>query len=125
MEDFKEILNDYYNAWNQAFKSKDEKAIRAFMSKHFVGYWGRSGMESPYTYDYNYDIKSVLNQYDNAVKSIESEAIKYRKEGEEIVVNGTETNLINGTTNHAVCMLVWRKEGDEWKILREYIELEK
>ena len=34
------------------------------------------------------------------------------------------TERRNGEPYSAQCMFVWRKENNEWKLLREYIELE-
>ncbi|SEA00470.1 hypothetical protein SAMN05421743_102196 [Thalassobacillus cyri] len=48
-----------------------------------------------------------------------------RNNGEEYLVLGREVNWINGDPYPAQCMFVWRKEGEEWKLVREYIELER
>jgi hypothetical protein len=38
---------------------------------------------------------------------------------------GRETNVISGKPFAAQCMFIWRKEDKQWKLLREYIELER
>ncbi|MFY0544515.1 hypothetical protein [Brevibacillus sp. H7] len=67
----------------------------------------------------------ILHLYNDAKKSFEPISISERKEGEEVVVIGTETNELNHTLHQAKGMLIWRKENNEWKLLREYIELER
>lgn len=125
MEHIKGVLKDYFKCWDKAFISKDGEKIKSYMSKDFKGYWAHSGLEEPDQYDYNYDLNGVLQQYDKAEKSFEPASISIRKNGEQFVVIGTETALINGEAFSATCMFVWRKEEDKWKLLREYIELEK
>ena len=125
MELIKELLNSYFRAWNDGFVSKNSDKIRDYMSKSFVGYWAHSNIEQPDPYYYDYDLNSVLRQMDNAEKSFEIVSITKRKNGNEYLVLGRETNLINGAPYYAQCMFVWRKERDVWKLLREYIELER
>lgn len=125
MENIKQILNDYFDAWNKGFISKNGEEIRNFMSKNFVGYWANSNIEKPDPYYYEYDLDSVLKQMDNAEKSFKYVSIIERKNGEEFLISGRETNTINGEHFTAQCMFVWRKEDNEWKLLREYIELER
>lgn len=125
MKSFDCVLDAYFQCWNNAFVSKDDEEIRQFMSENFVGYWAHSNLNQPDQYDYTYDINGVLKQYDNVEKSFKPASISVRKEGEEFLVIGTEKALINGITQLAKCMFVWRKENNEWKLLREYIELEK
>ena len=62
---------------------------------------------------------------DNAEKSFETLSMTKRNNGNEILVLGRETNVISGVHYYAQCMFVWRKENNEWKLLREYIELER
>ncbi|WP_249366703.1 MULTISPECIES: DUF4440 domain-containing protein [Neobacillus] len=95
------------------------------MSKSFVGYWAHSNIDKPEPYYYDYDLNSVLRQMDNAEKSFEVVSITERKNGEEYLILGRETNLINSKPFTAQCMFVWRNEDNEWKLLREYIELER
>jgi len=121
----KEVLNGYFKAWNDAFISKDGDEIRNYMSRNFIGYWAHSSLDEPDKYDFNYDLNQVLKQYENAVKSFEPFSITERKMGEEILVLGKEINIINGEPYPAQCMFVWRRERNEWKLLREYIELER
>lgn len=125
MEEIYEVLKEYFTSWNEGFKSKNEDGIRKFMSEQFVGYWAHSNILQPDPYYYNYDLHSVLEQMDNAEKSFEVFSITGRKNGEEIVVLGREINVISGVPYAAQCMFVWRKEENQWKLLREYIELER
>ena len=125
MDLINELLNRYFKAWNDGFVSKKSDGIREYMSKRFVGYWAHSNIEQPEPYYYDYDLNSVLREMDHAEKSFEMVSITKRKNGNEYVVLGRETNLINGSPYYAQCMFVWRKESNEWKLLREYIELEK
>ena len=125
MDSIQEVLNGYFKAWNDAFISKNGDGIRNYMSQHFVGYWAHSNLNKPDHYDFNYDIESALKQYDHAQKSFGPFSITERKDGEEFLVLGTETNVINDVPFPAKCMFVWRKESNGWKLVREYIELEK
>ncbi|MFT4414300.1 nuclear transport factor 2 family protein [Fredinandcohnia humi] len=125
MEELKSFLDIYFKAWNKGFSSKNGDEIRNLMSKSFVGYWAHSGLDIPDQYDYHYDLAGVLSQYGNAHKSFKVENTSLRKNGEEYVVTGTETNTIDGIPHPAKCMFVIRKEDTDWKLVREYIELEK
>lgn len=125
MENIQDVLSDYFKSWNEGFTSKNGDQIRSYMSKKFVGYWAHSTIDNPDVYYYNYDLNNVLKQMDNAEKSFETVSITSRKNGSEFLVLGRETNLINGEPFTAQCMFVWRKEVNEWKLLREYIELER
>ena len=120
-----EILNSYFKAWNDGFVSKNSEGIRDYMSTSFVGYWAHSNIEKPDAYYYDYDLDNVLRQMENAEKSFETVSVTKRKNGNEFLVLGRETNLINGVPYYAQCMFVWRKESKGWKLLREYIELER
>lgn len=124
MNTFQEALANYFDAWNEAFKTKDENLIRSFMSKSFKGYWAHGDLLEPDQYDYHYDLKEVINQYNgDTIKSFEPLSLTERKNGEQILVLGTEKAIINGIAHHANCMFIWQKESKEWKLLREYIEL--
>jgi hypothetical protein len=125
MEHIEKVINDYFRAWNEAFINKNGDAIRSFMSKEFTGYWAHSDIDRPDPYYYHYDLNAVLKQMDDAKKSFEVMSITERKNGEEVIVLGRETNVIKGTPYAAQCMFVWRKETSGWKLLREYIELER
>lgn len=106
MDLIKELLNSYFKAWNDGFISKNSDKIRDYMSKSFVGYWAHSNIEQPAPYYYDYDLNSVLRQMDNAEKSFEIVSITKCKNGDEYLVLGRETNLINGAPYYAqyVCM---------------------
>ncbi|MFD1020879.1 nuclear transport factor 2 family protein [Thalassobacillus hwangdonensis] len=119
------VLEEYFHAWNEGFTTKNGDGIRAHMSKEFVGYWAHSGIKEPDPYFYDYDLNSVLKQMDDAEKSFETASVSERKEGEEVLVLGKETNVIGGIPFTAQCMFVWRNEENGWKLIREYIELEK
>ena len=125
MDFVKDLLNSYFKAWNDGFVSKNSDGIRDYMSKSFVGYWAHSNLDKPDVYYYDYDLNSVLRQMDNAEKSFEAVSITKRNNENEILVLGRETNLINEVPYYAQCMFVWRKESNKWKLLREYIELER
>ncbi|WP_099353713.1 nuclear transport factor 2 family protein [Fredinandcohnia onubensis] len=125
MDDIKEILHSYFKAWNEGFISKNGDQIREYMSKSFVGYWAHSNIDQPDPYYYDYDLERSLRQMDHAEKNFNVFSITPRKNGNEYLVSGRETNVINGEPYTAQCMFVWRKEGNEWKLLREYIELER
>ena len=125
MENIHDVLDDYFKSWNEGFISKNGDKIRHFMSKNFVGSWAHSNIDQPDVYYYNYDLNNVLKQMDHAEKSFEIASITNRKNGLEFLISGKETALINGEPYTAQCMFVWRKEVNEWKLLREYIELER
>ena len=125
MKNINVVLEDYFAAWNEGFSTKDGECIRHFMSKNFVGYWAHSGISEPTPYYFDYDLESVLKQMDNAHKSFELLTCQFRNNDNEIIVLGKETSVINGIHHAAQCMFIWRLEDSEWKLLREYIELEK
>ncbi|WP_028784396.1 nuclear transport factor 2 family protein [Thalassobacillus devorans] len=125
MKKIEAVLKEYFQAWNDGFFSKNGEEIRTFMAKNFIGYWSHSGLDKPDQYSYDYDLDAVLQQYGDAQKSFESGSITARNNGKEYLVLGREINLINGDPYPAQCMFVWRKEGEEWKLVREYIELER
>lgn len=125
MEEIKKVLEDYFHVWNIALESKDGNEIRSFMSKDFIGYWCHSGLNKPDQYGYEYDIDGVLQQYEQAEKSFEPYSLTERKNGEEYLILGREVNKINGEPFPAQCMFIWRKEDEKWKLIREYIELER
>lgn len=125
MKNFEEVLRDYYLAWNVGFKTKDPTKILTFMSKDFTGYWAFSGITKPEIYDYHYDITSVLNQYnEKTYKEFEIISTTLRNNEVNYLVFGTETSMISGQPHHAKCMYVWAVENGEWKLIREYIEME-
>jgi len=125
MDNIQEVLKKYFMSWNEGFRTKDEAGIKSYMSKDFVGYWSHSGIQEPDPYYYDYDLNSVLKQMDNAEKSFDVATISKRNNGKEALVLGRETNVINRKAYTAQSMLVWRNEEGGWKLLREYIELEK
>ncbi|WP_211748601.1 nuclear transport factor 2 family protein [Paenibacillus sp. Marseille-Q4541] len=118
------VLDGYFQAWNEAFQSKNGDTIRRYMSKDFVGYWAHSKLTISDQYDYSYDVEGVLEQYDDGLKSFEPYSITERQGGENILITGRETSIVNGKPHYAQCMFIWRKEAEEWKLLKEYIELE-
>ncbi|PLT27625.1 DUF4440 domain-containing protein [Peribacillus deserti] len=125
MEEIERVINDYFNSWNEGFVSKNGDGIRNFMSKDFTGYWSHSSLEKPDSYDYHYDLNEVLKKMDNAEKSFTILSAAERKNGDEFLVLGRETNVISGKPYFAQCMFVWTKENNQWKLRREYIELER
>lgn len=125
MININDLLNSYFAAWNEGFSTKDGELIRHFMSKDFVGYWAHSDISEPTPYYYDYDLDSVLKQMDNAHKSFELLSSCSRNNDNEVIVLGKETNVINEVPYSAQCMFIWRNEDSEWKLLREYIELER
>ncbi|MGG0719595.1 hypothetical protein ABE096_18715 [Robertmurraya massiliosenegalensis] len=80
------------------------------MSKDFVGYWAHSKIKKTDPYFFDYDLHSVLQQMDQAKKSFEAVSITERNNGNEYLVLGRETNLVNGEPYSAQCMFVWRRE---------------
>ncbi|MCM3782362.1 nuclear transport factor 2 family protein [Neobacillus mesonae] len=124
MNEIKEVIHAYFEAWNRGFENKNPDEIRSFMSKDFKGFWAHSRLDTPDQYNYDYDLHEVLKQYELAVKSFEPITITERNNGHEYIIQGKETNTINGEPYPAECMFIWRKEESEWKLLREYIELE-
>ncbi|MCA0983238.1 nuclear transport factor 2 family protein [Halobacillus yeomjeoni] len=125
MNAIKQVLNNYFSTWNEGFETKSGDKIREYMSEDFVGYWSHSGIQEPEPYYYDYDLDTVLKQMDNAEKTFEPVSVNERKDGDEYVILGKETNTINGKPFTAQCMFVWRNEVGGWKLLKEYIELEK
>ncbi|MFS0673433.1 DUF4440 domain-containing protein [Ornithinibacillus sp. 179-J 7C1 HS] len=125
MRTFEHTLSNYYDSWNEGFVTKDASKIRSYMSEKFVGIFGYSSIEVPEEYHYNYDIKSILKQYNEKTrKEFEIITSMERKNGENYVVLGLETSFIDGNPHRAQCMYVWGLEEGEWKLLREFIEIE-
>lgn len=118
-----QIVTEYFEAWNKALDTNNPDYIRQKMSKKFTGFWCHSALDVPQKYDYNYDLNAVLEQYlnMNAQKSFEIESITERTN--DMLVIGTETNTVNGIEYPAKAIFVWRQENNQWKLLREYIEL--
>ncbi|WP_245835797.1 hypothetical protein [Virgibacillus ndiopensis] len=56
MNTIQETIKNYFDAWNEAFTSKNADNIRSFMSNKFTGYWAHSTIEKPDEYGYNYDL---------------------------------------------------------------------
>ncbi|GGE61700.1 DUF4440 domain-containing protein [Priestia taiwanensis] len=125
MHPIQEVLTGYFKAWNEGFITKDASTIRNYMSEKFVGYWSHANLDKPEEYGYHYDIASVLREYNDAEKSFEIFSSVARKSEEEYIVVGREVNTINGEAYAAQFMFIWRKEEATWKLLREYIELER
>ncbi|WP_096271873.1 DUF4440 domain-containing protein [Paucisalibacillus globulus] len=125
MKNIEEVLTEYYNSWTDGFKTKTDVEIKYFMSKKFTGYWAFSGIEKPEEYDYDYDIVSVLEQYDEFThKEFEVLSTTIRKNGKNYLIFGTESSTIQGQTHRAKCLYTWELESGEWKLVREYIEME-
>ena len=119
------ILDTYFKSWNEGFISKNGGAIRQHMSEQFIGYWAHSNLEIPEVYHYDYDLDSVLASEEGAQKNFTATAVAERKDGSELIITGREQNIIKGQFFYAQCMFIWRKEDSRWKLLREYIELER
>ncbi|WP_019241072.1 MULTISPECIES: nuclear transport factor 2 family protein [Bacillus] len=125
MSHFRKVLNQYFEAWNLGLRNKNGTEIRMFMSEKFIGYWAHSNLDCPEEYRYDYDIDEVLMQYNTAEKSFNPLSFTERNNGDEMVVMGREINIIDGEPYPAQCMFIWRKEEGQWKLVREYIELER
>lgn len=125
MEEIMKVIIDYFEAWTEASKRKDATKIRELMSRDFQGYWSHAGLTKPDNYGYNYDIEGVLVHEGPFEKKFEVQSLVERHQGNQYIAMGRETNIINGQAHYAQCMFIWRKEQGEWKLLREYIELEK
>ncbi|AYC28866.1 DUF4440 domain-containing protein [Paenisporosarcina cavernae] len=125
MEKLEVVLSDYFTTWNNALVNKDADSIRSFMSKNFVGYWANSDINNPTPYYYDYDLGTVLQQMNDVEKKFHTNSITYRKNGNEAIVVGREFGVIGDRKFAAQCMLIWEFEEFEWKLKREYIELER
>lgn len=124
MHAIESTIKSYYYSWNLGFKTKDDSEIRSYLSSDFVGYWSQSGMSEPFSYDNKLDLASSLKEMGNGKKSYKHFYISERNNGKEVITIGIESNIIDNKEHKAQSMLVWRKESGEWKLLREYIELE-
>lgn len=125
MEKLQVVLDAYFKAWNDGFESKNGDEIRSLMSRNFIGYWCHAKLDKPEEYDYTYDLNGVLAQYGTAEKHFEVLSITERNDGNEVIVFGRERNIVDGVTHPAQVMFIWRKEESKWRLIREYIELEK
>jgi hypothetical protein len=79
----KDVINEYFNAWNKGYITKNSDEIRNYMSRNFVGYWAHSNIIEPEPYYYDYDLNSVLKQLDNASKSFNITSYTERKNGDD------------------------------------------
>lgn len=125
LEKLKKQLDAYFQGWNEGCKKQDGEIIRSFLSNDFVGYWAHSSILEPTPYFYSYDLQAVVEQMVGAKKTFTIYSMVPRKNETEWIVVGQEICQIQGQEHPAQCMLIWRNEQNEWKLLREYIELEK
>jgi len=125
LNEIKEVLDAYFQAWNRGFQTKDPVELQGYMSKAFTGYWAHAGMEKTYEYGFDYDLAGVLGQYGQAEKNFETLSITERNHGDNYLVVGRERNVVDGSPATAMCMFVWRREDGQLKLLKEYIELER
>ncbi|WP_404451816.1 nuclear transport factor 2 family protein [Virgibacillus necropolis] len=124
MHEIENVIESYFESWNQGFKTKDDSEIRSYLSSDFMGYWSQAGMREPYSYGREIDLAASLKEMGNGIKEYQHFHLSERDGGNEVVTIGIETNIINNETHKAQSMFVWRKESNQWKLLREYIEIE-
>ena len=117
-------LHQYVEKWNEGFQTFDAAPIKAFYHDEFVGYWGNSKLVVPDQYDKHYDLEQTLRGMPGAVKEFNILHSAKRADN-EVAVIGTWTAHFDGQNYPSQCIYIWRHTESGWKLLREYIELER
>lgn len=124
MADWQEQFNLYFSKWNEGFKTFDAAPIKMFYHEDFVGYWGNSKLTIPDQYDRNYNVEEVLQGMPGAIKTFTTLHSSHRAE-DEVSVLGILTASYEGQEYPSHCLYILRKTNNHWKILREYIEIDR
>ena len=121
---WEQALNEYFAKWNEGFITFDPVPIKDFYHEEFLGFWGNSQLTVPEQYGKDYDLEVILRDMQGAVKTFKT--LHYSERGKnEIAVIGIEVALFEGNQYPAQTMYIWRNTETGWKIMREYIELER
>ena len=121
---WEQALNEYFAKWNEGFINFEPAPIKDFYHDEFIGFWGNSQLTVPEQYSKDYDLEVVLRSMPGAVKKFNT--LHYSERGEnEIAIIGIEIALFEGNHYPAQTMYIWRNTENGWKIMREYIELER
>lgn len=117
-------LDMYFSRWNEGFQTFDVAPIKAFYHEDFNGFWGNSQLLIPDQYGKDYDVEEVLRGMPGAVKMFTPLHFSNRAEN-EVAVIGVLTATFEGKKYPSQCLYILRHTAGGWKILREYIELER
>lgn len=123
-EQWKQDLDMYFSKWNEGFQTFDAAPIKAFYHDDFVGFWGHSQLLVPDQYGREYDVEEVLRGMPGAIKTFTPLHHSPRAEN-EIAVIGVLSAAFEGKEYPSQCIYILRNTNKGWKILREYIELER
>lgn len=110
--------------WNEGFQTLDASPIKSFYHDDFIGFWGNSQLTVPDQYRKDYDVEEVLLSMPGAIKTFTALHFSNRSEN-EVAVIGVLSAEYKGNHYPSQCLYILRKMNDGWKILREYIELER
>lgn len=112
----------YYEAWNQAFETKDHAIVTAFISDEFASYVG--GKQQVEQYDANgykqgvaHVVKTTAGRFTITHKDAE-----LRTPTEGVILYRAHLQWPGGSMSELV-MDVWRKEDADWKLYRCYEEV--
>ena len=123
-EQWKKALDLYFSKWNEGFLTFDASPIKDFYHKDFIGFWGHSKLLVPDQYNKEYDVEEVLRGMPGAVKTFTPLHYSQRADNEVSVI-GVLSATFEGKDYPSQCLYILRNTNDGWKILREYIELER
>ena len=121
---WKLALDLYFSKWNEGFKTFDAAPIKTFYHDDFIGFWGNSQLTVPDQYGRDYDVEQVLRGMPGAVKTF-TPLHSSRRSDNEVAVIGVLSAAYEGNHYPSQCLYILRNTDDGWKILREYIELER
>ena len=124
IEQWKQDMDTYFGKWNEGFQTFDATPIKAFYHEDFIGFWGNSQLNVPDQYGRDYDVEAVLRDMPGAVKTFTPLHFSRRTEN-EVAVIGILSASFKGKEYPSQCLYILRHTEDGWKILREYIELER
>jgi len=123
-EQWKKDLTQYFSEWNKGFQTFNATAIKRFYHNDFIGFWGNSKLNIPDQYGKDYDIEEVLRDMPGAIKTFAPLHYSHRSDN-EVAVIGVLSAEYEGNHYPSQCLYILRNTDDGWKILREYIELER
>ncbi len=124
MVGWQEAFNLYFSKWNEGFITFNAAPIRTFYHDEFVGFWGNSQLTIPDHYDRYYNVEDVLRGMPGAVKTFSTLHFTNRSEN-EVSILGILTATYEGQDYPSNCLYILRNTDNGWKILREYIEIDR
>ncbi|BAS26750.1 hypothetical protein [Limnochorda pilosa] len=117
MQDVRDELlkahTSYFEAWNNAFKSKMTAPVTAFISNSYIGVINGE----------HHDAKAYVEGVERAITNlagrwrVEVKDVVIRSELEGILVYRADLTWADGSISQII-MEIWRKENSTWKIIR-------